>query len=448
MRAFIANWNWLILVVAAPFLLFPSPERAWVMAVVPVVWLLAWAASGEPLPRTPLNLTLLLLFIMVLVSLHATYDVAVSLPKVSGMVLGLGAFAAVAYQGRRPAGWWGGLVVFLVVGLGVAVVGFLGTRWGAKIDGLAPLTAVLQPQIVGLPGAKAGINANEVAGALLWVLPVSLCLAVLSLTRIRAAWRALGLGTLPLLAVLWVAAAALTAVLVLTQSRSAYAGLAIALLVLIGVSLRRTGRLVYAILLSLVLVPLLWFAVQVGPGNLWNQWFGDTAGSLDVVAKLSGREVIWHSALQGIHDFALTGMGMNTFRGLVHVLYPLPGRFTSDIAHAHNEFLQAGLDLGVPGMIAFIALYIGAFAMLFDIWKRSSRTPVDVPGARRRASPAVGPVARALALGMGGGLLAHAIYGLTDAVALGAKPGILFWMLLGLICGLHAQSERLSWDDV
>ena len=46
-----------------------------------------------------------------------------------------------------------------------------------------------------------------------------------------------------------------------------------------------------------------------------------------------------------------------------------------------------------------------------------------------------------MVLGLGGGLLAHAIYGLTDAVALGAKPGILFWMLLGLVAGLYLQTN-------
>ena len=51
-------------------------------------------------------------------------------------------------------------------------------------------------------------------------------------------------------------------------------------------------------------------------------------------------------------------------------------------------------------------------------------------------------------IGLGGGLLAHLIYGMTDAVALGAKPGVLFWMLLGLICGLHAQIRSGSCSAV
>ena len=38
------------------------------------------------------------------------------------------------------------------------------------------------------------------------------------------------------------------------------------------------------------------------------------------------------------------------------------------------------------------------------------------------------------------GTVVH-IYGLTDAVALGAKPGILFWMLLGLIAALFEQAR-------
>ncbi len=33
--------------------------------------------------------------------------------------------------------------------------------------------------------------------------------------------------------------------------------------------------------------------------------------------------------------------------------------------------------------------------------------------------------------------MAQALYGLTDTVALGAKPGVLFWMLLGLVAGLY-----------
>ena len=65
---------------------------------------------------------------------------------------------------------------------------------------------------------------------------------------------------------------------------------------------------------------------------------------------------------------SFTGMGMDTFRSVVNVLYPLQiisaGSPIKDIGHAHNEFLQAALDLGIPGLIAFISIYIVAFTML------------------------------------------------------------------------------------
>lgn len=51
----------------------------------------AWLVTGQPFVRTPINGALPLL-IMVLVSLYATYDVAVSLPRIAGLVLGVGIF--------------------------------------------------------------------------------------------------------------------------------------------------------------------------------------------------------------------------------------------------------------------------------------------------------------------------------------------------------------------
>ena len=142
------------------------------------------------------------------------------------------------------------------------------------------------------------------------------------------------------------------------------------------------------------------------------------------------------------------------------VLYPLFLMHPDvDIGHAHNEYLQAALDLGIPGLIAFIGLYIGAFWMLTDIWKAACHPPpntakspkgdnCEVPEGGSLRSPRRGLTihyslfTRSLTLGLGGGLFAHLLYGLTDAVALGAKPGVLLWMLLGLIAGLHRQAQE------
>jgi putative inorganic carbon (HCO3(-)) transporter len=155
------------------------------------------------------------------------------------------------------------------------------------------------------------------------------------------------------------------------------------------------------------------------------------ASSALSLETLEGRFEVWSRALYGIRDFPITGMGLNTFRHIVHILYPLfivgP---EVDLGHAHNEFLQAALDLGLPGLVAFVALYLGAFSLLWQIWHLPKSTAMKESISTQ-----------ALALGLGGGLVAHVVYGLTDAVALGAKPGLIFWMLLGLITGLFLQTR-------
>jgi putative inorganic carbon (HCO3(-)) transporter len=171
----------------------------------------------------------------------------------------------------------------------------------------------------------------------------------------------------------------------------------------------------------------------IGPEAVARQVLFESPGAAEqsgALNTLESRVEIWSRALYGIQDFPFTGMGMNLFRRVVPLLYPL---FTVspdiDIVHAHNEFLQAALDLGVPGLIAFAAIYLGAAWMLRRIW---------VNAGYGLLAPRL---TRALALGLGSGLAGHLVYGLFDAVALGARPGALFWILLGLIGGLYAQTR-------
>ncbi len=454
---FCDRWHWILLALAAPFLLFPSPSRSLALFVVPGLWIVAWLAGREPLPHTPLNATLLLMFCMVLVSLWATYDIAVSLPKISGMVLGIGVFFAVAREAERPRGWILSLLAFLGIGLGIAVLGVFGTNWfTSKITLFDAMTARLPRFITGLQGAESGFQPNEVAGALMWVLPLMMAISVVLFFLPRSpkngdartlrkdwrekmrGWRLVGVTILCLAATFFVAA-----IFLLSQSRGGYIGLALTLPALILIALPPRWRwysLAILALLAIVLGILLashWEAVRIWvTGSNLSNLASDPALSLNT---LEGRLEIWSRAIYGIQDFPFTGMGMNTFRKVVPVFYPLfligPD---IDIAHAHNEFLQAALDLGIPGLVAFLALYIGAFWMLVDIW-RVTRHPQRNTDHCLLFTAHWSLVTRSLTLGLGGGLFAHLLYGLTDAVALGAKPGILFWMLLGLIAGLYGR---------
>jgi len=420
--------EWVILLLAAPLLLFPNAWRTVAMLVVPVLWLARRLARGRFVDPTPLNAPLVLLMVGVLLSLYATFDMAYSLPKIAGMVLGLGAFFALVGAAAMPRAWMGAMTVFLVLGIGVAGLGLLGTQWIPKFALLQPVLALLPARLTGLPGAAEGFHPNEVAGALLWVAPLGVTCALAAIGNTPTITRALGPGrAIGLLAACFLAALVLVGVLFLTQSRGAWIAAALIFPALVILYARGRARLALAILFGVVIVAgLVWFGIA-RPESLRSLVLGpaeDPARGLSL-ENLSVRVEIWSRAIYGIQDFSITGMGMNTFRRVLPVLYPL---FSigpeADIGHAHNTFLQAGVDLGMPGLIAYLAIHISALAMMASLWRRMNELPLPLA------------LSRAAILGLGGGLAAHLLYGITDAVALGAKPGLLWWLLLALVAAL------------
>jgi putative inorganic carbon (HCO3(-)) transporter len=425
----LVRYEWLALLVVAPLLLFPSPARTPALLAIPTLWICRKIARSRFIDRTPLDWPIALMGLTVLISLYATFDIAYSLPKVAGMVLGLGVYYAVVAGTPDRRAWILAGGGFLTAGIAVAALGLVGTRWIHKFALFEAVLALLPTRLTGLPGAAEGFHPNEVAGALLWVAPLACMLAAMAPLGARSIARSLGRvrGAL-LLCALMLTTAFLMGVLILTQSRGGWIAAALVLPACVLVLLRGRLRLAATILLiGGVIAAAVWIALArphvldpllVGPQ--------EDPGRGMSLENLSVRFEIWSRAIYGIQDFAFTGMGMNAFRRVVPVLYPLfsidP---TTDIGHAHNTFLQAALDLGIPGLIAYLAIHLSAFAMLISTWRRRGRLPFPEP------------LSRALILGLGGGLAAHLIYGLTDAVALGAKPGVLWWMLLGLVASLY-----------
>jgi putative inorganic carbon (HCO3(-)) transporter len=90
------------------------------------------------------------------------------------------------------------------------------------------------------------------------------------------------------------------------------------------------------------------------------------------------------------------------------------------ITHAHNELIEVAIDLGIPGLAAYVALLA---ALARTAWRVYTWAPTER--------------VKRLLLGLGAGMLAHQLFGLTDAFLLGTKPGIVMWILMGMITGLY-----------
>jgi putative inorganic carbon (HCO3(-)) transporter len=430
--------EWLAVVMAAPFLLFPTVYptlTAAILIALVVLWLLCWIVRREPWPVIPFNGALLLFALMIPVAIWASAFPELTLPKATGLVLGLAVFriAALVVRDRRslnPA-----LVAFCVLGLGIIAVGAVGARWPTKVDFLGVWTQYIPQLISSLPDLQAaGISTNQLAGTLTLYLPL---LAMLSGFRIpsESVFRRLlvPIGTAGFLLLT-------AAVLLLTQSRAGWVGGAVGLLALgtlWGLSHRQRWARAFGIVLPLLaLLVVAGVFLYVGPRRVMETIYEAGSGTAVEEAigemSLAGRIEIWNRALYAIQDFPFTGCGLGTFRRVVHILYPLflisPD---TDIAHAHNIFLQTALDLGLPGLIAYLALLGIAMA---TCW---------------RCARHGGPLVRATALGLAAGLVGLHVYGLADAVALGSKPGVAFWFALGLIAALPrvAEQERIESKD-
>jgi hypothetical protein len=102
-------------------------------------------------------------------------------------------------------------------------------------------------------------------------------------------------------------------------------------------------------------------------------------------------------------------------------------RLPTQVTHAHNELLQVAVDLGIPGLVGYVALLTTfaltawrAYHALNDRWLR------------------------ALIVGLACGMLAHQVFGLTDAFLLGTKPGVVMWVFMGLIAALYVHRDSIA----
>jgi O-antigen ligase len=185
------------------------------------------------------------------------------------------------------------------------------------------------------------VSRNHFAGYLAMAIPMSLGLAwdavgalAIEWRHRRPAWVALGghAGN----AALRRAALAMTLVvgLLASGSRGGVMAFVLAMLALLVLLRRRRGALV------------LLFVLVLGLGLLWVD-LGGLRQAFETRGIRQSRVVIWADALRMFPDFPVFGAGFDTF-GTSYIRYQTLSRYHW-YGEAHNEYLQALLDLGVVG---------------------------------------------------------------------------------------------------
>jgi putative inorganic carbon (HCO3(-)) transporter len=183
-----------------------------------------------------------------------------------------------------------------------------------------------------------------------------------------------------------------------------------------------------------------WIGVGVGAllsaGVVWRVGWARLLDMILVGTTLSGgdgRFQIWQRALYMIQDFPFTGIGMGLFGDVAAALYPFPGRVPGVeprfMPHAHQLFLQVAVDMGIPGLAAWLAVFVGVLVAGGQIYRLARQ---------QEQRWLMGLVAGLLAA-----QVALTVHGLLDAVTWGmVRPAPVVWGLWGGIILCRAFTKN------
>ena len=383
----------------------------YVLIAYAVLWPVRWLARGRPSVGTAADWGLGLLLVMTPVTLWATAIPETTRPQVYRLLMGIALYFSVvnwADSARRLRLMVGGLMALALL---LVIVALLAVAWGnprwlpAAVRDLSRMLPIFGDDT---------INPNIMAGTLALLWPCALAPVLFNEGRWRWLERVGGL----------LISALIIGVAIAARSRGAIIALGAAFVVLIALRWRRG-----------------WLAALLGAlasgAVVWRIGLTPLLDAVSVSGAMTGfdsRLEIWSRALYMIQDFSFTGVGIGSFQMVANLLYPffLAGPDAA-IPHAHNIFLQVAVDLGLPGLIAWLSVLLTVVMAAWHIYQAGRRTR------------------KAWQSGLGAGLLGSQVvlmvHGLTDATTWGTRPAVIVWGVWGLAlagwrvhCGV--QSKR------
>ena len=388
---------WLTLPLVA-LLAFPNPLSPWAVLGVLGLWLCRWAGRGTITRRTPVDIPILVLLLTVPVGLWASADLDHSWPVVYQVVAQVALFYALVNT-ARSARW-------LTVLAGAVVLVALTVAVFNLVEVLVLGERLLSEKALAGRGPLGFPKRNVTGGILAFLLPIPLALSLRAVRRTRSAWL--------VQALLGLVTVVVGASLLIAQTRGAWIGLVIAILV-IAICHNRW----FALLIPVVIVGVVVVTYYVGPEQV-----SEAVLALDLTSSGQSRWELWQRGVYMIQDFPFTGVGLGMFALVGNLLYPL---FTISEypEHVHNIYLQAGIDHGLPGLVAFAALFMLLIYMVIQAIRRSSVS-----------------MQRALAVGLLGSLVVYLVHGLVESITTYARAGIIVWGVMGVMAALWLYTRE------
>jgi putative inorganic carbon (HCO3(-)) transporter len=368
---------------ALPFFFFSRPLAGPISATPPgLLLILSWlvvlvsaALKRVELrwPRTPYDLPLAVFLAAALLSLLVTEYPLLSIRELRALI-----FEPVLF-------FW--LLHTLRGSAAMALGGFLA---GATVTAVAA--------IVQVPLGVGGTPAEGVLRAQAWY-PSANHLALM----LGRAWPFLVAGALAGWRWLWLPAVLVGLALLLTFSTGGWLGGLVGVLVVVVASGRRAPAVRLGSLAALALVLVSGLAIV-----------GVLPERLNPLRQTGGfRLDLWLSSLEMVRDHPWLGIGLDNFAYLYPQLYLREGAAAEpNLSHPHNWVLHVWLELGLPGLIAFVWL-------LVRVW-RQAREKLSGSSTRWMIAGACGSMADLL------------VHGFIDNSYFLVDLAFLFWLALAL----------------
>jgi O-antigen ligase len=239
-------------------------------------------------------------------------------------------------------------------------------------------------------------NPNVLAEYLVFAIPIVLALLTSSKRNLGKAFY---LATLLVL----------TVCLVMTSSRGGWLGLVLSVVVYAAL---KEKKLFIVILVIALLSPIFLPSVV-----------GTRVASIGSIEDSSNafRVSIWIASTRMLRDYWLTGVGLGLSAfSRVYRDYMIAG---TPALHAHNLYLQVGIEMGVVGLLLLIWICSAAYSRVKGLLKLEKRHSFILAG-----------IIAALA--------GHLLHGLFDYVWFSPRIVMIFWMYLGMTSALSSVLDK------
>jgi len=368
-------------------------------------WMMRGLSRGYLTIHTPNDLSIGLFCLLVFISIIVTTLPEKTIPQIYRALSGVLLFYAIVNWANSKTRIRIVILILTISGIIIALFAPFSVSWSTSK--LAFIPGTIYERFTAIVSDT--VHPNVMGGNLILLLPLPLSILIFGWKSIHWGERIIsGLAVILMISVI-----------ILTKSRGTWMAL-IAVLMLITLLRWRIGW-IFIILLALVLVITI---TLIG----WTE-FIEVITENEALIGIDGRIDIWSRAVFMIQDFPLTGIGFGIFMDVADNLYKFflfpPGK----IIHAHNLFLQIAVDIGLPGLIAWLAIFLSFCLIDWRIFRHGINH-----GDTLQAGIGVGLLGSSLAL---------AVHGITDAVTWGfIRTAPLVWALWGVSLAIYFIGQQ------